>query len=76
MVHGPLNLINMLDFWRDSRDGDDEIVPKSITYRATAPIYADETYRIVLGNEDQGKTSVQIWGADGRMGMKGEITAY
>ncbi|MCJ1300049.1 hypothetical protein MMC08_002843 [Hypocenomyce scalaris] len=76
VVHGPLNLINMLDFWRDSRDEDDEMVPKSITYRATAPIYADETYRIVLGNEDQGKTSVQIWGADGRMGMKGEITAY
>ncbi|KAF2730299.1 hypothetical protein EJ04DRAFT_555539 [Polyplosphaeria fusca] len=39
VVHGPLNLINMLDLWRDAaRDADEAAVPKSISYRAMSPL--------------------------------------
>ncbi|KAL8669433.1 MAG: hypothetical protein Q9224_007739, partial [Gallowayella concinna] len=47
VVHGPLNLINMLDFWRDVQE-DDYSIPQSIKYRATAPFYAGERYRALL----------------------------
>ena len=33
VVHGPLNLINMLDFWREEQP-DDYMIPISIWYRA------------------------------------------
>jgi hydroxyacyl-ACP dehydratase HTD2-like protein with hotdog domain len=45
VVHGPLNLINMLDYWRDIH-GKDGLQAKEITYRATSPIYAGEPYNI------------------------------
>jgi hydroxyacyl-ACP dehydratase HTD2-like protein with hotdog domain len=44
VVHGPLNLINMLDYWRDIH-GDKSLI-SDITYRAMAPIYAGEEYNI------------------------------
>ncbi|KAB5546963.1 hypothetical protein GE09DRAFT_967448 [Coniochaeta sp. 2T2.1] len=45
VVHGPLNLINMLDYWRDHhfRTGDG---PQTISYRAMSPIFAGESYAI------------------------------
>lgn len=77
VVHGPLNLINMLDFWRDTRSEGDEAVPKSIRYRATAPFYADEKYRALLREGDGGATHIGLWGNDGkgevRVGMMGDI---
>ena len=75
VVHGPLNLINMLDFWRDENT-DDYALPRSITYRATAPFYAGETYRAVLGRGAR-STVVKLWGHDGRgavrVGMLGDM---
>lgn len=75
VVHGPLNLINMLDFWRDEQ-ADDSTLPRSITYRATAPFYAGETYRALLERGDR-STSVRLWGHDGkgavRVGMLGDV---
>ena len=75
VVHGPLNLINMLDFWRDEK-ADDSTVPKSITYRATAPFYAGETYRALLERGAE-STVVRLWGHDGkgavRVGMLGDV---
>ena len=48
VVHGPMNLINMLDYWRDIHQaGDETLRLRQIEYRATAPIYAGEEYRIV-----------------------------
>ncbi|UKZ76798.1 hypothetical protein TrVFT333_004510 [Trichoderma virens FT-333] len=44
VVHGPLNVINLLDYWRDihgSGTGPDEI-----SYRAMSPVYAGEEYQI------------------------------
>ena len=79
VVHGPLNLINMLDLWRDSQQGDrgnGYAIPASINYRATAPFYVGETYRGILQAEG-GKTAVRLWGIDGkggsRVGMMGDI---
>ena len=75
VVHGPLNLINMLDFWRDEK-ADDSTMPRSIKYRATAPFYAGETYRALLERGAE-SSSVRLWGHDGegaaRVGMLGDV---
>ncbi|KAG8527068.1 uncharacterized protein KY384_008497 [Bacidia gigantensis] len=79
VVHGPLNLLLMLDLWRDgrARREDHVMVPKSIKYRATAPFYVGEKYRGLLEPTSEGKASVKLWGRDGdggvRVGMIGEI---
>lgn len=80
VVHGPLNLINMLDFWRDTaRGGDEEAVPKSIAYRAMSPLYVGEPYRILLEKgERKGDSSgagwkAEIWDSFGKQSMKGTI---
>ncbi|KAL9129278.1 MAG: hypothetical protein Q9217_002225 [Psora testacea] len=76
VVHGPLNLINMLDFWRDEKGEAGYMVPTSIRYRATAPFYAGEKYRALLEKGD-GRTTVKMWGSDGkgdvRVGMMGDL---
>ena len=75
VVHGPLNLINMLDFWRDEQ-ANDYMIPRSIRYRATAPFYAGENYRALL-ERDADTTSIKIWGHDGNgnvvVGMLGDV---
>lgn len=80
VVHGPLNLINMLDFWRDTRAQGDYEVPKSIRYRAVAPFYADEKYRALLEEGEDGATHVKLWGNNGkgdvRVGMMGDIVGF
>lgn len=76
VVHGPLNLINMLDFWRDihssKASGSELAIPESISYRATSPLYADEKYQIVL-EEGEGTVKVNIYGPDGTPAMKADI---
>ena len=78
VVHGPLNLVNMLDFWRDEQGAGGEAIPSSTTYRATAPFYAGERYRGMLETEGE-KSWVKLWGRDGkgsvRVGMMGDIIA-
>lgn len=71
VVHGPLNLINMVDFWRDVRGGD--IFPKKITYRATSPLYAGEKYRVVMDEEENKVTAVKIVDSYGNTSMVGKI---
>ncbi|RFU35107.1 hypothetical protein B7463_g1263, partial [Scytalidium lignicola] len=80
VVHGPLNLVCMVDFWRDvvaggQKDGVEGMVfPRKISYRATSPIYAGEKYRIVMNEEDlDGGTDVKIVDAYGNVGMVGRI---
>ncbi|KAL3475148.1 hypothetical protein BJX99DRAFT_259615 [Aspergillus californicus] len=79
VVHGPLNLISMLDLWRDIRgkEGRDlnQLLPERITYRATSPLYAGDEYRIVLEEGDGGKSELQIITSEGKVGMKGEIVS-
>lgn len=80
VVHGPLNLINMLDLWRDTRQQGDYELPKSIRYRATAPFYAGEKYRAFLEEGEKGASHVRLWGNDGkgevRVGMTGDVVEF
>ena len=76
VVHGPLNLINMLDFWRDEQSEGGRQIPRSIRYRATAPFYVGEKYRALL-EPGESTASVKFWGSDGksdvRVGMTGDF---
>ncbi|CAH0047035.1 unnamed protein product [Clonostachys solani] len=47
VVHGPLNLICSLDYWRDVHGNGRS--PSEITYRALSPLYAGQTYQIQTG---------------------------
>jgi hydroxyacyl-ACP dehydratase HTD2-like protein with hotdog domain len=79
VVHGPLNLINMLDFWRDeARGGKADAVPRSIAYRAMSPLYVGEPYRILLQKNgekesEKGEWKADIWDSFGKQNMKGTI---
>jgi hydroxyacyl-ACP dehydratase HTD2-like protein with hotdog domain len=79
VVHGPLNLILMVNFWRDiRRDGNgEEVWPKRVKYRATHPIYAGESYRICMEKEDRGGgTEMKIVDEYGNIGMVGRIERF
>ncbi|KAK2007715.1 hypothetical protein LZ32DRAFT_621976 [Colletotrichum eremochloae] len=45
VVHGPLNLINMLDYWRDMYGQNGREV-RQVGYRAMSPVYAGDDYTI------------------------------
>ena len=76
VVHGPLNLVSILDLWRDTRKTNPgeprSFLPESISYRATSPLYAGEEYQIVL-EEEGGVGTTQIFGPGGAVAMKAEI---
>ncbi|OAG02232.1 uncharacterized protein CC84DRAFT_1167337 [Paraphaeosphaeria sporulosa] len=73
VVHGPLNLINMLDLWRDTaRNEEDVALPASISYRAMNPLYVNEQYRILL-QKDNNQWNTEIWDSFGKQSMKGHI---
>jgi hydroxyacyl-ACP dehydratase HTD2-like protein with hotdog domain len=71
VVHGPLNLVNMVNLWRDVRGGN--AVPRKISYRATSPLYAGEKYRVVMDEEREKVTEVRIVDSYGKTGMVGQI---
>jgi hydroxyacyl-ACP dehydratase HTD2-like protein with hotdog domain len=71
VVHGPLNLINMVNLWRDVRPSGS--VPKKVTYRATTPLYAGETYRVLLDEEQDNISEVKIVDSYGKVAMVGQI---
>ncbi|KAK8091635.1 hypothetical protein PG997_001996 [Apiospora hydei] len=75
VVHGPLNLISMLDYWRDVC-GEGPV--GGISYRAMSPLYAGDTYRISAQKpvqSDDGKSwEVLVQNGD-LVCMKGTITA-
>lgn len=73
-MHGPLNLIHMIDFWRD-------VVgkgrgPRKVEYRATSPFYVGETYRIVMSGEEEKRTEVRIVDGFGNVGMRGVVEGF
>lgn len=78
VVHGPLNLISILDLWRDIRGrtaaDSTSVVPQRISYRATSPLYAGDEYRIEL-HEEGDAAKVHIVGPGGVVAMKAEIQA-
>ncbi|GAW18431.1 hypothetical protein ANO14919_079060 [Xylariales sp. No.14919] len=76
VVHGPINLISMLDYWRDHCapiDGGRGI--REIKYRAVAPIYAGETYDVFAqGAAEAGEERREMLvRKQGRECMKGTI---
>ena len=73
VVHGPLNLINMANLWRDVKGGD--AIPRKITYRATSPLYAGEKYRIIMHEEKDKVTEVKIVDSYGMTSMVGQIAS-
>ena len=79
VVHGPMNLIAMLDMWRDEQDsGDEGLYPSSIEYRATSPVYAGEGYRIMMDVSavDLGKAELSAVSDDGTLCMKSTIISW
>lgn len=54
LVHGPLDLINMLDFWRDTREMGNCQISKGIRYPATTSVCGDEQYRALLEEGENG----------------------
>ena len=86
VVHGPLNLINMLHYWWDAHFKGcpvDEVAMriKEVSYRAMAPIYAGEEYTISTGSvvdldnvaeEDSGAAAAVAAADHGNMLMRGE----
>lgn len=50
------------------------MVPESIAYRATSPLYADEAYQIVLEHGERGDKA-NIYGPGAVVSMKAEIAA-
>jgi hypothetical protein len=50
------------------------MLPESIAYRATSPLYAEDEYQIVLDEgEGDGVGRVQILAPDGNVAMKAEV---
>jgi hydroxyacyl-ACP dehydratase HTD2-like protein with hotdog domain len=85
VVHGPLNLIAMIDLWRDQavkqglgKSRDEIVYPRKVDYRATSPVYAGEPYRVLM-NEDglsQSPTEVTVVSNDNTTCMKGTVTNW
>jgi hydroxyacyl-ACP dehydratase HTD2-like protein with hotdog domain len=76
VVHGPLNMISILDFWRHSQGKDSILFPAKLDYRATSPIYVNEPYRILMDASAASKdvTDVQVVSDDGTVCMTAQIT--
>ncbi|KAF4453298.1 mesaconyl-C4 CoA hydratase [Fusarium austroafricanum] len=76
VVHGPLNLINILDYWRDIHGSGQRL--SGITYRALSPLYAGQTYNIrtsAFQEEEKQKTWEVLVEKGGTVCMKSEIMA-
>lgn len=76
-MHGPLNLISILDLWRDTRRETGDVastVPERISYRATSPLYVEDEYRVVLEEGSKGGGNVQILAPGDVVAMKAEIS--
>ncbi|KAK2616219.1 hypothetical protein QQS21_000851 [Conoideocrella luteorostrata] len=76
VVHGPLNLINILDYWRHVHGRGKRL--EGITYRALSPLYAGDTYHIKtrdVANSDGGQVYEIAAEKNGTVCMKAEITA-
>lgn len=85
VVHGPLNLIAMLDLWRDEavnqglgKGRDDIFYPRKVDYRATSPVYAGEPYRVLMAADGakQQQTELKVVSNDNTTCMKGTVSNW
>ncbi|KAG9233413.1 hypothetical protein BJ875DRAFT_485186 [Amylocarpus encephaloides] len=75
VVHGPLNLVNMVNFWRDIHPKKELAIPRRVKYRATGPLYANEPYRLILDEEVDMVTKARFVDSYGSVAMVGQIEA-
>lgn len=74
VVHGPINLIGMLDCWRDVH-GQGAAGPAEISYRALSPLYAGQQYCITSEPVGDGGERYEMLVKRGDVVcMRGEIT--
>lgn len=77
VVHGPLNLIGMLDYWRDVHGVGKEA--GEIIYRALSPLYAGNEY-VVRTESVKDTEKGQMWDLAVAKGdkvcMKGAVSAH
>lgn len=75
VVHGPLNLIAMLDYFRDIHGRE----PRGISYRALSPLYANDEYSArttsVEDTEEGGKAWEVVIAKGDKICMRGTILA-
>ncbi|KAK0716887.1 hypothetical protein B0T26DRAFT_828372 [Lasiosphaeria miniovina] len=76
VVHGPLNLVCMMDYWRDihSHGNDGMMCASEVSYRAVAPLYAGEAYRIVTASVQDRAYELRVE-RDGVVCMTGRVLA-
>ncbi|KAK1758300.1 hypothetical protein QBC47DRAFT_374243 [Echria macrotheca] len=72
VVHGPLNLICMLDYWRDNLQSSGQQA-REVLYRATAPVYAEEAYRITAADTPAGGPASSLDRVAGRGEVRHEV---
>lgn len=72
VVHGPLNLINMLDYWRDVYGQDGREV-RQVGYRAMSPLYAGDEYTIRTASVEDDKKYEVLVEKGSTVCMKSEI---
>ncbi|TWU72318.1 hypothetical protein ED733_000642 [Metarhizium rileyi] len=70
VVHGPLNMISILDYWSDIHGGGTK--PGILAYRAMSPLYAGETYTIRTTGMLDGIYKILVE-RDGVLCMKSEV---
>ena len=76
VIRGPLNLIYILDLWRETRSGRSFELPKSIKYRATSAIYAEEPYSAILESKSERRSEVKLWTSDGKVRTEANIQVF
>jgi hydroxyacyl-ACP dehydratase HTD2-like protein with hotdog domain len=78
VVHGPLNLIAMMDYWRDFHGAGEE-QPANIHYRALSPLYAGDEYVVRTEsahlNAGRGRSWDIVVARHGTINMRGTISA-
>jgi hydroxyacyl-ACP dehydratase HTD2-like protein with hotdog domain len=74
VVHGPLNLVRLLDFWREQRSVDESLRLKSIDYRASAPVYVGQDCSANM--ESAESENIWIAGQAGEIAMQARIETF
>ncbi|CAN8099369.1 unnamed protein product [Discula destructiva] len=72
VVHGPLNLIGMMDYWRDVHGHGKEAA--EIRYRALSPLYTGDQYTVQTESVEGNTWEVAVTKGD-RLCMRGTISS-
>lgn len=82
VVHGPLNLICLVDFWRMTvggkamEDSGAALYPRRVKYRNTSPVYVNDLYRIILESESEKTIEARIVDSFGKTAMIATIEGF